>query len=177
MKGKRFNVYKMTLLAILLALAVALGVAESFLPPLGPVGGVRLGLANLLVLLCLYELGFFEALFLDLAKVLLVNLLRGTFLQMGFWMSLAGATASFLAMAILCRFRFLTETGVSAVGSMLHSFAQVAVGALILGTPSVFYYYCFLMPVSLVTGVMMGLLANRIRASKIIARIKQNHGF
>ena len=172
MKGKRFNVYKMTLLAILLALAVALGVAESFLPPLGPVGGVRLGLANLLVLLCLYELGFFEALFLDLAKVLLV-----TFLQMGFWMSLAGAAASFLAMAILCRFRFLTETGVSAVGSMLHSFAQVAVGALILGTPSVFYYYCFLMPVSLVTGVLMGLLANRIRASKIIARIKQNHGF
>jgi len=177
MKKRPWNIYKMTLMAILLALAVALGVAESFVPPLGPGGGVRLGLANLLVLLCLYELGFFEALFLDLAKVLLVNLLRGSFLQMGFWMSLAGAFLSFAAMASLYKFKIFTEVGVSAVGSVLHSFAQVAVGALILSTPGVFYYYCFLLPISLLTGVLMGLLVNRIRATKIISRIKENHGF
>ena len=174
---KRWNVYKMTLMAILLALSVALGVADSFLPPLGPVGGVRLGLANLLILLCLYELGFFEALFLDLAKVLLVNLLRGSFLQMGFWMSLSGAIASFLIMAALYRFKVFTEVGVSTLGAIFHSFAQVAVGAIILSTPSVFYYYCFLMPISLLTGVGIGLLVNRIRATKVIEKLKQTHGF
>lgn len=174
---KRWNVYKMTLMAILLALSVALGVAESFLPPLGPVGGVRLGLANLLILLCLYELGFFEALFLDLAKVLLVNLLRGSFLQMGFWMSLSGAVASFIAMAAFYRFKIFTEVGVSTLGAIFHSFAQVAVGAIILSTPSVFYYYCFLMPISLLTGVGIGLLVNRIRATKVIEKLKQTHGF
>ncbi len=174
---RRWNIYKMTLMAILLALSVALGVAESFLPPLGPVGGVRLGLANLLILLCLYELGFFEALFLDLAKVLLVNLLRGSFLQMGFWMSLAGAVASFTIMASLYKFKVFTEVGVSTLGSIFHSFAQVAVGAIILSTSSVFYYYCFLMPVSLATGIGIGVLVNRIRATKVIEKLKQNHGF
>lgn len=167
----------MTLMAILLALSVALGVAESFLPPLGPVGGVRLGLANLLILLCLYELGFFEALFLDLAKVLLVNLLRGSFLQMGFWMSLSGAVASFIVMASLYKFKIFTEVGVSTVGAIFHSFAQVAVGAIILSTSNVFYYYCFLMPVSLLTGVGIGVLVNRIRATKVIEKLKRSHGF
>lgn len=174
---KRWNVYKMTLMAILLALSVALGVAESFLPPLGPVGGVRLGLANLLILLCLYELGFFEALFLDLTKVLLVNLLRGSFLQMGFWMSLSGAVASFIVMASLYKFKIFTEVGVSTVGAIFHSFAQVAVGAIILSTSNVFYYYCFLMPVSLLTGVGIGVLVNRIRATKVIEKLKRSHGF
>ncbi len=177
MKKKRFSVHKMTLLAVLLALAVAVGVAESFLPPLGPVGGIRLGLANLIILLCLYELGFFEALFLDLAKVLLVNLLRGSFLQMGFYMSLGGAIASFLAMAALYKFRVFTEVGVSTVGSLLHSFAQVAVGAIFLGTGNVFYYYCFLMPISLVTGVLIGMLVRKIRSTKIIERQKERYGF
>lgn len=177
MKKKRFSVHKMTLLSIMLALAVALGVAESFLPSLGPVGGIRLGLANLLILLCLYELGFFEALFLDLAKVLLVNLIRGSFLQMGFYMSLAGALASFLAMAALYKLKVFTEVGVSTVGSLLHSLAQVSVGALILGSAGVFYYYCFLMPLSLLTGVLIGMLVRKIRSTKVIERQKEKYGF
>jgi heptaprenyl diphosphate synthase len=174
---KPFNVFKLALLGILLALAVSLGVAESFLPAIGPVGGIRLGLANLIVLLCLYELGFFEALFLDLAKVLLVNLLRGSFLQMGFYMSLFGAIVSFAAMAALYRLRFLTEVGVSSVGSVLHSFAQVSVAAIFLSTGSVFYYYCFLLPISLLTGILMGILTRKIRLTKAIARLKERHGF
>ncbi len=177
MKKKRFNVHKMTLLAVLLALAVAVGVAESFLPPLGPVGGMRLGIANLIILLCLYELGFFEALFLDLAKVLLVNLLRGTFLQMGFYMSLAGALLSFFAMAALYKFSVFTEVGVSTVGSLLHSLAQVAVGAIILSSWGVFYYYCFLMPLSLITGTLIGMLVRKIRSTKVIQRQKETYGF
>lgn len=177
-KPSHFNLHKMTLMAILLALAVALGLVESFLPSLGPIPGVRLGFANIVIFLALCELGFWEAAVLDLGKVFLVNLLRGTMFQMGFWMSFAGSMASLLMMAFLfyvCK--FLTEVGVSAVSGMVHSLAQVGVAALILSTPTIFYYYCFLMPFSLLSGVLVGMLVRRIRATHVIENQKRMHGY
>lgn len=173
----RFNVHKMTLMAILLALAIALGIAESFIPSAW-VPGLKPGFANIVICLALYEFGIIEALFINLARVLVVALLRGTFLQMGFWMSFAGALAS-LIMMIIGKYllKMLTVVGVSVLGSIMHSFAQVAVGAIFMESTAVFYYYPFMMLISLGTGILVGLAVDRIMATGVLEKQKKMHGY
>ncbi|MCF0112782.1 MAG: Gx transporter family protein, partial [Bacilli bacterium] len=155
--------------------AVAIGYAESFIPFFLP--GMRLGLANIIIVIALYELGAVDAAIIDLGRVLLVNLLRGTFLQMGFFMSLAGAALSLVIM-ILLKFlaKPMTPVGVSAVGGVAHSFAQVAVGSFFMGSLAVFYYFPVLELISLVTGVTIGLIVERIHATGVFDKVKARHG-
>ena len=174
---KRFNVHKMTLMAILLALAIALGIAESFIPSAW-IPGLKPGFANIVICLTLYEFGIPEAAFIDLARVLVVALLRGTFLQMGFWMSFAGAMSSLIIMIIgKYVLRMLTVVGVSALGGLTHSFAQVVVGAIFMESTAVFYYYPFMMLISLATGILVGIVVDRIMATGVLEKQKKIHGY
>ena len=77
--------HKVALMAMLLALAIALGVADYYIPfPFVP--GAKLGLANIVILVVLYELGIWEAGVIDLGRVFIVSLLTGRIFQMGFFM-------------------------------------------------------------------------------------------
>ena len=64
----RTRVRKVTLIAMLLAMALTLSIAESFIPVGIP--GMKLGLANLVILLSIYYFGFWIPLAIDLARVL-----------------------------------------------------------------------------------------------------------
>ncbi len=67
-KVKRF-----TIIAMLLAIAIVLNVLESFtifIP------GVKLGFANIIILIMLYEFKPAEALMVDILRILMVGLLR-----------------------------------------------------------------------------------------------------
>lgn len=163
------NVRKMTAMALFLALAVVLSYVESFIPFWLP--GVKPGLANLIILLLLYGYDWYDALIVDVARVFLAGLLRGTIFQMPFFMSLAGALASFLVMwlAKVC-FKKLTIYGVSLLGAYFHSLAQVLVGVIFLSTWGVFYYFPFISLLSMATGILTALLAERILKTKVIQR-------
>ena len=65
------KVQKMALLAVLTAGAIVLGILESFIPSIG-IPGVKLGLANILILITLYELGMLDALLVVLLRVFMV---------------------------------------------------------------------------------------------------------
>ena len=174
---KRGSVHKLALLAMLLALAVALGVADYYIPfPLVP--GAKLGLANIVVLIALYELGITEAALIDLGRVFIVSLITGRLFQMGFFMSLGGAVAS-LGMMILLKFvaRKMTIIGVSACASLTHGFAQVAVYCLFVQNLTAFYYYPVMSLIGIATGILIGILAERIILTKVIAREKEQYGF
>ena len=49
-----------TTLGMLLALAIVLNYVESFIPSIG-IPGVKLGLANIIILVCLYKYRAYEA--------------------------------------------------------------------------------------------------------------------
>ena len=87
------KVQKMALLGVLTAAAIVIAILESFIPSVG-IPGVKLGLANIVILIILYELGIWEAAVVNLLRVLVVSLVRGTFLSMGFLMSLTGCVLS-----------------------------------------------------------------------------------
>ena len=91
---------KITLLGVLTAGAIIIGIIESFIPSIG-IPGVKLGLANIIILVILYEIGVWEAIAVDLSRVFLVGVLRGTLFSMGFLMSLTGAVLSLGIMILL----------------------------------------------------------------------------
>jgi heptaprenyl diphosphate synthase len=174
---KELNVHKISLLAMLLALAIALGVADYFIPfPFVP--GAKLGLANIIILLTLYELGIWEAALIDLGRVFIVSLITGRIFQLGFFMSLGGAVFSLLLMILLKLVaKKMTIIGISACASIGHGFAQVMVYCLVLGNWTAFYYYPLMSLIGIVTGVLIGILADRLIKTKVIERQKQRYGY
>ena len=89
--------HKIALLGVLTSAAIVVSILESFIPSIG-IPGVKLGLANILILITLYELGVWEAIVVNTLRVVITGLLRGTIFTMGFYMSLAGA---FLSLGII----------------------------------------------------------------------------
>ena len=152
------------------AMAIALGIVESLLPDF-LLPGMKVGFPNLAIVLILYIDGFVPAIIISLVRVLLVTLLRGSFLSMGGWMSFAGALASILIMALAKRlFRGASPIGISLLGSGFHVAAQIGVALIYLQTSAILYYLPFMLLMSIGSGLAIGLLDDRIL--RIIARKK-----
>ena len=92
---------KLALLAALTAVALTIFVAESQIPPVVPVPGVKLGLANIVTMVTMLVLGRKEA-----GAVLVVRLILGSAFAGGFSgliFSAAGGAAAYLVMCLLIR--------------------------------------------------------------------------
>ena len=171
------NIHKIAITGILTAGAIIIGIIESFIPSIG-IPGVKLGLANIVILITLYELGILEALFVDLARVFIVGLLRGTIFTMGFFMSLTGAI---LSLGIMILFHLLIKKfsiiGVSVIGALFHVFGQILVAWLFLSTPYILYYLPVIAISAIVTGVFVGITANLVIRTGVIKKQKEKYGF
>ena len=171
------NIHKIAITGILTAGAIVIGIIESFIPSIG-IPGVKLGLANIVILITLYELGILEALFVDLARVFIVGLLRGTIFTMGFFMSLTGAI---LSLGIMILFHLLIKKfsiiGVSVIGALFHVFGQILVAWLFLSTPYILYYLPVIAISAIITGVFVGITANLVIRTGVIRKQKEKYGF
>ena len=90
----RFSTKAITTCAVLAALALALSYLESFFPPLLPLPGVKLGLANIVTVYALYALGASSALAILVVRCLLGSLFAGNASALLF--SLLGGLAAML---------------------------------------------------------------------------------
>lgn len=171
------KVQKITLLAILTAITLVLAIVESFIPSIG-VPGVKLGLANIAILIVLYEIGIWEAVGINVFRVLIVSLIRGTFLSMGFLMSLAGA---FMSLGIMILFYLLIKKfsiiGVSVIGSLFHVTGQILVAMAFLGTGYVIFYLPLIAISAIVCGVLVGIIAKIIIDTNIIKKQREKYNF
>lgn len=145
------------IIAMLLAMAVILGYIESFIPIFIP--GVKLGLANVIILIMLYEFKFYEAFIVDILRILVVALIRATLMTPTFFMSLSGGILSFIVMLIFSRIKVFSIWGVSMLGSIAHGIGQILIAIFIVGTSAVLYYLPFIVLLSIGTGVFSGILA------------------
>ncbi len=142
---------KTALYGLLVALAFILSYVESLLPVVG-VPGVKLGLANLVVLVALYALSSRDALVCAVLRIVLVGFTFGSPASMLY--SLAGGMCSFLVMSVLKRTDKFSILGVSVAGGVCHNLGQLAVAMLVLRTPPLLWY----LPVLLASGVLTGTL-------------------
>ena len=150
----RFSTKAITTCAVLAALALALSYLESFFPPLLPLPGVKLGLANIVTVYALYALGASSALAILVVRCLLGSLFAGNASALLF--SLLGGLAAMLVMIALRRCRRLSVYGVSIGGAAAHNLGQMAAAVITLGSTMVLGYLPFLLAVSLVTGTLTG---------------------
>lgn len=149
---------KIVTIALLSALAIILGFIDSFIPSFVP--GYKIGLANIIILLSLTSYGLIESLFISLIRVFIVSILKGNLFGMGFFMSLAGAILSLLIMWILLKFiKKIHLVGVSVIGSLTHSLAQILVGIIYMGNDVLLFYLPLLLLISIFSGIFIGISA------------------
>lgn len=150
--------------AALVSLACVLGIVESWLP--APVLGVRVGLANVVVLVALVRSGWVRAARVSAAKVLLVGLAAGSLGGPAFALSAAGAVTSLIAMQALLWTKRFSITGVSLGGSFAHVAGQLISAAVLasssvvagLATPALLAS----IPLGMITGLIAGALVSRL---------------
>ena len=171
------KVQKMALLGVLTAAAIVIAILESFIPSVG-IPGVKLGLANIVILIILYELGIWEAAVVNLLRVLVVSLVRGTFLSMGFLMSLTGCVFS---LGIMILFYLLIKKfsiiGVSVIGSIFHVTGQILIAMIFLGSAYIFLYLPIIAISAIITGVFVGIVAKLIINTGVIKKQREKYNF
>ena len=155
----------LTRYALLVALAMVLSWLESMVPLSLAVPGVKLGLANLVVIFALYKLGPRQAAVISLVRVLLVTFTFGN--AFSFAYSLAGAALSLAVMLLLKRSGKFSLLGVSIAGGVCHNIGQILVAMAVLGTAELMWYR----PALLIAGIVAGVCIGAVGAL-ITARIK-----
>lgn len=151
----------MTIIAMLTAISVVISIIESYFTFIGSfIPGLKLGLANIVIIFALYKYGFKVGMLISVIRVFIVSLVRTGF-GLNFFFSLIGALFSVIAMNIVRKTK-LSIIGVSIIGSISHSIGQVIVGILMLDNYNVIYYLPYLLLFSVPTGIFIGVLAKKL---------------
>ena len=156
---------KLTVMALITAVAMILSFVESQIPAFVAVPGVKVGLANIAVVFALYKLGWKEAVAISLVRVVMVSMLFGSIASLFY--SLAGAALSLAGMSLLKKTGRFTEIMVSVTGGILHNIGQIAMACLILETAALRYYLPFLLVSGIIAGVVVGLVS-----AALVQRVK-----
>ncbi len=154
--------YLVSRMGLLVALGLVLQIIEGTIPPILPLPGAKLGLANLATVIALVVLGPWEALGVNVLRCLLGGLLRGSFI--GLTLSLTGGTAATLVMIALYGLapRPLSLTGISIAGAVTHNAVQLWVAMLLVGFSGLKHYLPYLLLIALPTGFLIGIAARRL---------------
>lgn len=143
--------------AVLAALGLIFSYIEVLIPFNMGIPGVKLGIANLVVIVALYALGNKYAFAINMIRVVVAGLLfTGLF---GMLYSLAGAILSFAGMAALKKTGLFSVTGVSLCGGVLHNLGQIIVAAVVISNVKVFAYFPVLIISGVISGAIIGIIA------------------
>ncbi len=146
------SVKRLSVNAVLTAVALGIFVLEAQLPPLTPIPGIKLGLANLITLFALVFLTPKDAYLILLARILLGTLFTGNPSVLLY--SLTGGIASLWLEAFLLRHnqkQFLW--GISALGALVHNTVQLLIALWMTNTPAILSY----LPILWISGILTGL--------------------
>ncbi len=140
---------------VLLSLAIICGYVEMLIPFNFGIPGIKLGLANIVAVWLLYKNGFFTAMTVNIARILLVGVLFGN--VMSIFYSLCGGVLAVLIMCLVKKIKCFSVVGVSIAGAFVHNVGQLLAASLVIGTKAVIYYLPFLTLSAVVTGVLIGI--------------------
>ena len=152
---------RIALSGLLTSLMLVFGLIERQFPLTTAIPGVKLGLANSVLLYSLYMMGVKQSILLMLLKALMSWLIYMNMSAMLY--SLAGGAASLLAMILVSRLQGVSVIGVSAIGAVFFNIGQILVAVASLNTPQLIVTYLPVLMVSgVVTGVLTGVVAQMV---------------
>ena len=149
---------KTVTLGMLTAIAMVFGYVESIIPlPVG-IPGIKLGLANIVILFVIYRYGIREASLVSVARIVLSGLMFT-----GMWSILYGISGTACAIMVmsLAKFRLkLSVITVSLLGAMAHISGQMVVAGLNVGFGPVAGYALYLLLASVIFGAIIGTISD-----------------
>lgn len=148
------------------ALALIFSYVETLIPIHFGIPGVKLGLANLIIVFALYRMDIWEAYVLSIVRVVLSGFLFGNLFSIVY--SLSGGLLSLTVMAVLKKTKNFSVLGISMAGGVFHNIGQLMMAVIVLESIRVAYYF----PVLLVSGVLTGLLIGVI-SSEVLKRLEK----
>lgn len=148
-------------MSVMTALAVLLGYVEGLFPPPVAIPGIKLGLANVIIIIMLYSASPKHAWTVAVMKVSLCALLFGS--ATSFLYSVCGAGLSLAVMTIAKKTKLFSIVGVSSLGGIFHNMGQLICAYFFIGKGAILY-----IPVLSVCGAVCGVLTGI--ASQIIMK-------
>ena len=145
---------------VFVALALIFSYIETLIPFQIGIPGVKLGLANLVIVIALYRMPVGEVYLLSGVRVVLTGFLFGNLMNILY--SLAGGIFSLTVMWGMKRIRSVSILGVSIAGGVFHNVGQLLAAALMVETYGVFSYLPVLLISGLLTGFVIGLAAGEM---------------
>lgn len=147
------------------ALALMFSYVETMIPIQFGVPGIKLGFANIMIVIMLYKSSAKEALLLSIVRIMLSGFLFGNLSSILY--SIAGGVLSLGIMTLLKKQGGFSVIGVSVAGGVSHNVGQLIVAMLVVETYQVGYYF----PVLLVAGVLTG-LGIGVVSQEVLKRIR-----
>ena len=156
---EKMPVKRLTELAMLTAVALIIFVIELQIPPLTAIPGVKLGLANIITVYCVYRYKPWEA-----ALVVAVRVIIGAMFAASFSTILYSASGAFLCLwgmiPVSRLFPNIPIWACSVIGAVLHNIGQIAAVIVSFGSFAVIGYLPFLMIGGIISGLFTGLCAH-----------------
>ena len=156
---------KVAMTGMFVSLAMIFIYVEFLIPINFGIPGMKLGLANLVVVVTLYVLGTKTAFAVSIIRIMLVSMTFGSLSAMLY--SMAGGLLSFAGMVLLKKIPDLSVVGVSVAGGVLHNAGQVLVAMAVVENVMLMSYFPPLMIAGTITGALIGIVS-----SKVIPRVK-----
>lgn len=151
------NAKRLTLSAVLAALAMIFSYIEFLIPVNIGIPGIKLGIANLVIVIALYCLDFRYAFAINMIRILLNGFMFTGVFAMTYAMT--GGICSLIVMGLLKRTDRFSIIGVSMAGGVFHNLGQLAVAAVMVENIKMFLYFPVLLFSGLITGILIGITA------------------
>lgn len=146
---------RLTLSAILAALAMIFSYIEFLIPFSVGIPGIKLGLANLVIVIALYALDFRYAFAINIVRILLNGFMfTGVFAML---YALTGGILSIIVMGALKKTDKFSMVGVSMAGGVAHNLGQLIVAAIMVENLKMFLYFPVLLFSGMLTGILIGM--------------------
>lgn len=142
------------------ALALIFSYVETLIPFNFGIPGVKLGLANLIIVIALYKMKLSDVYLLSIVRVLLNGFIFGNYFSIIY--SLAGGLLSLTVMALLKKQGGFSIMGISMAGGVMHNIGQLIIAMVIVETFSVVYYVPVLLISGLITGCVIGIVSKEM---------------
>ena len=147
-------------MAMMIALAMIFSYVETMIPINFGIPGVKLGLANLVIVAAIYLFGGKQAFLISIVRIFLSGFMFGNLASIMY--SLAGGLLSLAVMLLLKKTDKLSILAVSVMGGICHNIGQLIVAMLVVENLKLIFYVTVLLISGFLTGLLIGIVCRVI---------------
>lgn len=172
---------KMVFISVLVAQALILYLVEGMLPIPFIAPGAKLGLSNIITVVCLYIFTLKDAFLVIILRIILSTFFGGSMSSLLY--SIAGGIFSLFAMYFIKRLGkdHISIIGVSITGAFFHNLGQIIIAAFVIQNANIVVYLPILSAAGIGTGFFVGVTSRYlmvyIRKLPFYSSISNNKSF